>query len=578
MSALPVVSFLSVVSLGALAAGPRIRSDVAQLALVLWLLVCNLIQGIDSLIWAGNTDIHVPRWCDLVTKILLGLMVAIPGACICIAIKLARIHQDEKRKASMKWVPYAIDGLFCLGVPVAYMCLHFIVQDHRFNIAENFGCSASIYPTNEALALMLVPPMLLGSAAFFICTRAFHNFSRSLQSFDAHRSASTRSSYPDFSRRVSMVMIFASVTAIITMFGIFVRSDIVPWDDVHRDLTVIAILKSDVDLVPVEFAWWTVNSLSWLYIALSLAMGEDIRDAVKKFPNYVASLVKRFKSIEPRLPRQPVLPVHRKRTTGPAPSSMIVEPDESLVSGWDDIIDLKTTRQASKSPSPSRTRSPTSTLRSITTSPVNLPLSQLSSPSSARSWKTSDEETVHLHSSVSSSNSGRFPDATCGDDPFAASTTEYLHSPTAHSLGLQSPIVSHEMCDSPTKAGSPSKPVKLSVPQTVPDDVQSTISSIFDAPWPQPPCTPPPFTSRVGHESPAVSDTIYGQHDGPFETVRNYALPFQGPSIRPIPVGKDIARTGSPTLGKARKYLRRDGGIHSPPNEVVYVTVVKQTV
>lgn len=71
--ALPIVSFFCVVILGAFAAGPRIRTDVAQLALVLWLLVCNLIQGINSLVWAGNTDIHVPRWCDLGKKLCVGL-------------------------------------------------------------------------------------------------------------------------------------------------------------------------------------------------------------------------------------------------------------------------------------------------------------------------------------------------------------------------------------------------------------------------------------------------------------------------------------------------------------------------
>ncbi|KAH7869350.1 GPCR fungal pheromone mating factor [Lentinula edodes] len=184
--ALPIVSFFCVVILGVFAAGPRIRTDVAQLALVLWLLVCNLIQGINSLVWAGNTDIHVPRWCDLVTKVLLGLVVAIPGACICISTRLARIHDDQKKKPSSKRLQYILDGLFCFVIPVLYMCLRkffyilvyrrvylralgtdFIVQDHRFNILENFGCSASVYPANQAIVLMLLPPMLLGGVAFF---------------------------------------------------------------------------------------------------------------------------------------------------------------------------------------------------------------------------------------------------------------------------------------------------------------------------------------------------------------------------------------------------------------------------
>nr|AGL07728.1 pheromone receptor [Lentinula edodes] len=274
--ALPIVSFFCVVILGVFAAGPRIRTDVAQLALVLWLLVCNLIQGINSLVWAGNTDIHVPRWCDLVTKVLLGLVVAIPGACICISTRLARIHDDQKKKPSSKRLQYILDGLFCFVIPVLYMCLHFIVQDHRFNILENFG------------------------------SRAFHKFSRGFKSFDAHTSASTMSSFPDFSRRASTVMILGSATTIITLFGNFIRSNIIPWVSlaaVHRDFTVIAIVKSDVDIVPIEFAWWSVSSISWLYIGLSIVLGEDIRDAVRSSPKVYASITKWLKAFEPRLPR-----------------------------------------------------------------------------------------------------------------------------------------------------------------------------------------------------------------------------------------------------------------------------------
>lgn len=64
-AALPTVSFFCVVLLSIFAAGPRIRTDFSQLVLVLWLIVCNFIQGINSLVWAGNTDIHIPGWCDL---------------------------------------------------------------------------------------------------------------------------------------------------------------------------------------------------------------------------------------------------------------------------------------------------------------------------------------------------------------------------------------------------------------------------------------------------------------------------------------------------------------------------------
>ncbi|KIK58802.1 hypothetical protein GYMLUDRAFT_98002 [Collybiopsis luxurians FD-317 M1] len=579
--ALPVVSFFCVAFLAALAAGPRTRTNAAHLALVLWLLICNFIQGINSLVWAGNTDIHVPRWCDLVTKLLLGLIVAIPGACICMALRLVRVHSDQKETTSTKRLQYVLDGIFCFIVPIIYMCLHFIVQDHRFDIVENFGCSASIFPSNESLVLMLTPPMLLGVAAFFLCTRAFHNFSRSLQTYDAHGSATTRSSFPDFSRRVSTVMILGGVTTIVTLFGIFVRSNIIPWTSlaqVHRNIHVIAILKSDEDLVPVEFAWWSVSSISWLYIGLSLVLGEDVRDAVKAAPAFFKGLVKKTRDFEPRMPRvrmprKPLLPIHRKRNT--PVSSMLGEPRENYVSGWDDAIDLKASIRQ-KTPTPSRTRSPDSTLGSIVASiAANDSASQASSSRSpTASIQTPDDET--FRSQVSHKDPVE-------DIAFSASTMEYLHSPTAHSLGLPSPPSIYS--DSPIKIAEdqpiprwqpPRTPAKLVVPQTVPDDVESTISSIFDTPWPQPPCSPLPFTPRTanGNQSPAISETVYGEHDGPYECVRNYALPFRGPGISPVSPLNVGSRTASPTMQKTKKYLRRDGGV---PNDVVYMTFTQET-
>ncbi|KAJ3833884.1 pheromone A receptor-domain-containing protein [Lentinula raphanica] len=581
--ALPIVSFFCVVILGALAAGPRIRTDIPQLALVLWLLVCNLIQGINSLIWAGNTDIHVPRWCDLVTKLLLGLVVAIPGACLCISMTLARAHEDKKVKnASLKRIQHIFDGVFCFLVPVAYMCLHFIVQDHRFNIAENFGCSASVYPANEAIVLMLVPPMLLGIAAFVSSTRAFHNFSRGFKSLDAHNSATTMSSFPDFSRRASTVMIIGAVTTIMTVFGQFIRSNIVPWvswGGVHRNFRNIAIVKSGVDLVPIEYAWWSVSSISWLYIGLSLVLGEDVRDMIKSSPEIYASLLKRAKNFEFRLPsfrmpRRPLLPLHIRRRVA-EPSSTLVEPEDNLVSGWDDMIDLK-----SKSPTP---RSPTSSVRSKT-SPANLSPSPRPSPSPTYFDKAP-------RSIVESPTAPVRDSASPEDVAFSAYTAQYLHSPTAHVLGLQTPLAPppsvykspRKIADEQPPKQAPDVPVKLGVPQSVPDDVQSTISSIFDTPWPQPPCSPPPFTgtARVGQDSPAYSDTVFGEHEGSSGRVRNYARPFRGPSVHPVPEGVkplnvvNAGRAASPTLGKARKYLR--AGVHPPSNEAIFMTVVQET-
>lgn len=264
----------------------------------------------------------------------------------------------------------------------------------------------------------------------------------------------------------------------------------------------------------------------------------------------------------------------RKRVSK-IPSMIEVEPVDKLVSGWDDMIKMTTLgRNSPKSPSPSRTRSPNSTIRSGTASPVL----GSSSQRPALSLRTSNEETLHSSISSTSSAQSSLPEdrpTSPEDDAFCASTIQYLGSPTAYSLGLQSPLIhppSVYRSPTQTREGAPQwkQSSMLSVPQSIPDDVQSTVSSIFDMPWPQPP-SPPLFT-------PAFSETVYGEHNSSFENVRNYALPFQGPTVHPIPGGSrpvsPLDRSVSPT--KAKKYLRR-GAIHGPPGETVYMTVVQET-
>ena len=62
---LPVVSFVCM-GLLVLLAPVFVRSrNVAVISLVAWLICCNLVHGIDTILWAGNDAVHVPVWCDI---------------------------------------------------------------------------------------------------------------------------------------------------------------------------------------------------------------------------------------------------------------------------------------------------------------------------------------------------------------------------------------------------------------------------------------------------------------------------------------------------------------------------------
>ena len=62
---LPVLSFLCLVLLIALTFLHANSRNVAVIALIVWLLVCSLIQGVDNVLWSGNTAIRLSVWCDI---------------------------------------------------------------------------------------------------------------------------------------------------------------------------------------------------------------------------------------------------------------------------------------------------------------------------------------------------------------------------------------------------------------------------------------------------------------------------------------------------------------------------------
>lgn len=39
--------------------------NIATLSIIGWLFVCNVIYGVDALIWGKSLDVIIPVWCDI---------------------------------------------------------------------------------------------------------------------------------------------------------------------------------------------------------------------------------------------------------------------------------------------------------------------------------------------------------------------------------------------------------------------------------------------------------------------------------------------------------------------------------
>lgn len=62
---LPVLSFFCLVILIITLPLNIKRKSIPNLVLSGWLLTCNLIHAINSVVWAHNVIIQIPVWCDI---------------------------------------------------------------------------------------------------------------------------------------------------------------------------------------------------------------------------------------------------------------------------------------------------------------------------------------------------------------------------------------------------------------------------------------------------------------------------------------------------------------------------------
>lgn len=134
------MSFLCLASLVGLAPVQWYSRSITVSSLLVWLLVCNLIQGVNSVVWAGNEVIRSPVWCDIgkgdycphahladirsydaATKVLLGALVALPATCLCLCRRLWRCSSGMEDAGRLHLSSF--DFILCIILPIVYMGL-----------------------------------------------------------------------------------------------------------------------------------------------------------------------------------------------------------------------------------------------------------------------------------------------------------------------------------------------------------------------------------------------------------------------------------------------------------------------
>ncbi|PBK61583.1 STE3-domain-containing protein [Armillaria solidipes] len=456
---LPVTSFFFVAVLAVLVFCRPVKSDAALIALVLWSVFCNIIHGVDAILWADNTNIHTPVWCDISSRTLLASHIAFAGASLRIALDLEdvsslRVISEDKYTRRVRRI---FSTLLCFLVPMLYVILHLFFQYHRFDIVQNFGCFASVRPSALSFVVMIIPALLLCAISFVASGFTVHRIYHSTPSeFTEHLSSRSSLTFFSFWCRLATTTLITLATLITSIVTIAAQASYaIPQNDsqdTYHRVFPITVVK---DSRSAQAAWWGVFTVSLIVFSSSL-----IEIGKEKF--CWKWLTDKASRLSRRSPSQDILlPSYRSAASTPATISRTSlshhqpKPQNvDLVSGWDDMLSSKRPKK-SKSPPPPPSPPP-------------------------QSDRPSGE-----------------------DEAFTADTLKYLQSSAARSLGILTP-------EDRSRAPSPYVFPKLIVPDradeagselyhrrpSVPEDATSIISSFYDIPWPMPPPEIPVSPSR----------------------------------------------------------------------------------
>ncbi|KAI0053492.1 fungal pheromone STE3G-protein-coupled receptor [Auriscalpium vulgare] len=260
--------------------------QVSTLSIIIWLFLSNIIYAVNAIIWSDNVRVVMPVWCDIATKLQMGSNVALPAACLCLCIHLERIASVRQvsidRKMKQRW--FVFDILMCWGLPIIYMALHYVVQGHRFDIVEDFGCRPTTYVSVAAIFLVFLPPMILSMATFIVAGLALRHFFRRRASFSKHlQNSQSGLSSSHYFRLIlmSLVEMVWSLTISSLNVAFTTRGGLRPWHDwnfVHSGFLQVG--QFPLAVVPEgirrwTFAlWWAIPVSTFVFVAF-FASGEE---------------------------------------------------------------------------------------------------------------------------------------------------------------------------------------------------------------------------------------------------------------------------------------------------------------
>ncbi|KZV83947.1 putative fungal pheromoneG-protein-coupled receptor [Exidia glandulosa HHB12029] len=259
--------------------------------LMLWTTIGCIIHLVNSIVWHHSLENPAPIYCDISTKITMGLSMAIPLSSLCINRRLHNIATMSSVAVTkaQKRRDVIIDTLIAFVIPLIFMAVHYTMQGHRYDIIENYGCWPATYPTAPAYVLVIAPPVVVCSISLVYATLSLRAFIRRRTEFNQLlKSSSTGLNSGRYFRLMALassevlIGLPTSLYFLITDLKTIGVKPWISWEDTHYNFGFINYYPAyyfkfnRATQVALELNRWTFPFIAFIFFAF-FGIGEEAR-------------------------------------------------------------------------------------------------------------------------------------------------------------------------------------------------------------------------------------------------------------------------------------------------------------
>ncbi|KAH8823739.1 GPCR fungal pheromone mating factor, partial [Flagelloscypha sp. PMI_526] len=251
-----------------------------------WVAAGCFYTAVNSIIWHDNAIDLAPHWCDFTTRLGMAIFIGIPASSLCINRRLYKIASSNTIGSSTKERRTAIliDLAIGLGLPILEIPLSYIVQGHRYDIYEGYGCLIALVNTPLSYVLVYTWPIILGIISAVYCVLTLRAFLRRRAEFAQFLSTSGPVASGMSINRYFRLMALATTELLFNLpfstYGLYFNitagkiRPYVSWDDLHFEFWAIGqipsvLFRTDRTIVTsLELQRWLLVLCAILFFAL----------------------------------------------------------------------------------------------------------------------------------------------------------------------------------------------------------------------------------------------------------------------------------------------------------------------